>query len=260
MAKLSLNLEEMKMAGIELYDGMVVKVPLRKDYVIDIEELYADMKKHNYRLYNINGDAIVFYDGKVQRKVICVFPNVKEAVDVLEEEGFVFWDSLWVPFSNKDYPVAEEEQWKSVVNHYQKNHLLRLRRMDCLEQSKELGVRKMPKVVLRDYCLKIPERMLKVYSHSYETYGWLKPRVRESLDFDVSLLGTYNVINGVCEFVDADGDNYLSRTCGIVDELKRHGFKQVGYEVRLSDGDDVICEESLKHKWNKMPLIMEGVL
>lgn len=257
MTKLSLNLEEMKMAGVELYDGMVVKVPLRKDYVINIEELYADMVDHKYRLYNTNRDTIVFYDGKAQRRTISVFPYVEEAVRVLEDEKFVLWDSLWVPFSNYDYPLAEEEQWKSIVSHYQRSWALQSRRSECLAQAKDLGVRKISKVVLRDYCIKIPERMIKVYNHSYDAYGWLKPRIRENLDFDVSLLGTYNVINGICEFIDADGDNYLSKSCGIVEELKKHGFRQVGYDVRLANSEETICEESLKHRWKKMPLILE---
>lgn len=256
-----LNLErvdDLKNAGILLYDGMLVAYPTYRNLQgytaepLDLMKIHKNIAYFNRKGFNINGGTVVFYNGESPEAEFYAFPSTEEVARILIEDGYRYDNSIYVPFSNGDYPLQEAQQWEALRKHYQGPRLIKERRNACLENSKEHGIRKLPKLMLRDKCLHVPEEGINVYSEFHHSGYIISPVVRSCDCTTEHYLGSYSENNKVVIFVDADGETYLTgSTSNLFKLLREHGFREIKTMVPLSNGE-TIEEDKYKSKWKRV--------
>lgn len=175
-----------------------------------------------------------------------LFPKCGGAYATLQSEGFRK-SYFYVPFSNGDYPLAYEAQWKKLLEEQRKS--LREEFLeDCKGFCKKNGIKSIdPKLVAM--CFEIPGGGL-ITHHLYGD-SIVYP-VLSSMCFDstaCSWMGTYATNNGTCQFVYCDGKTYVTRNWDVVEALQASGFKRKDRFVPLSNGE-VPTDPRYKNIWN----------
>lgn len=221
------NVEEIRRNAIEVKDGMMVYWPQEQT----TEPLALGEIPFKFeRKFDMNNGILSFVlEGKVY-----VIPEMWGAYATLQSEGFRK-SYFYVPFSNGDYPLAYEAQWKKFLE-------------DCKGFCKKNGIKSIdPKLVAM--CFEIPGGGL-ITHHLYGD-SIVYP-VLSSMCFDstaCSWMGTYATNNGTCQFVYCDGKTYVTRNWDVVEALQASGFKRKDRFVPLSNGE-VPTDPRYKNIWN----------
>lgn len=233
------NVEEIRRNAIEVKDGMMVYWP--QEQTTEPLALGEIPFKFEHKFDMNNGILSFALEGTVY-----VIPEMWGAYATLQSEGFRK-SYFYVPFSNGDYPLAYEAQWKKLLEEQRKS--LREEFLeDCKGFCKKNGIKSIdPKLVAM--CFEIPGGGL-ITHHLYGD-SIVYP-VLSSMCFDstaCSWMGTYATNNGTCQFVYCDGKTYVTRNWDVVEALQASGFKRKDRFVPLSNGE-VPTDPRYKNIWN----------
>lgn len=192
--------------------------------------------------YDSNNSVITFVSESVQY----VIPYTRVVAQILRNAGFIN-KSIYVPFSNWDYPVYEKERWvalwQSAKEQWELDFL-----DDCKKHSDKEGFGSITEDLLKK-CFKIPKSGVYV-KHLYweQTYY---PYVHTFDCMAIERLGRYCTNNGTCVFVYRNGNTYVTRDWDVVNALRKAGYKEGDLFVPFSNGE-VIQDTATRMVWQNL--------
>lgn len=235
-------IDEIRNKAVRLYEGMVVVRPqLFAQTYISLKDVNPAEKD---RVYAINNSTIVFS----YNEGIFVMPYTRTTVEILKGAGLKE-DYLMVPFSNWDYPMYEKTKWE----------LLRVKARetckqefaeDCKQYCDERGFGELSNDVL-DNCFEIPRTGMKVKNVFYESTCYPLADMEVMNWISIRYIGKYSYNNGKVVFIYRNGKTYVAKGYGILEKLKKAGYKEDFLYVPLSNGEEIM-DEVLRTKWEAM--------
>ena len=231
------TLRELKKNSLKLYNGMIVVYPqFHQEDIFSLE----GKPKFDSRYYAVYNSTIIY----VENGDYYVCPWSKSTMKTLLKTGFEE-RSLYVPFSNWDYPKKEEELWqhlREMAQHEAEYHFLQ----DCIAYSNEHRIDTLPDEIM-DNCMVIPSSGIEVKK------GKFNDRIYPLLTcFDCAInrkIATYNYNEGVVVFIYYDGQTYITKGYGIIPILKKRGYREnEALFVPLSNKEEII-DPNIKQKW-----------
>ncbi len=245
------NIEELKATAIKVRnkEKIIVFWPQfnkhqEQTYTLDDDCLVGE------RTYNTNRSVIAFYD----ESILYVIPYFCEAIDILEAEEFQRSD-MFVPFSNREYPIEYKEQWEMMIREA-KELLEETYRSECLGYAEAVGVKPIDQKLLDDKCILIPEEGILVNHPDRETVRKFPIIAGYCCDsYTMNYLGRYfvNVKNGIITFVNADGAQYITKSETVHRQLFDNGYRFAKFEEVFEDDEEPAEEEVLSY-WNKLTI------
>lgn len=202
------------------------------------------------RTYNINNAVIAFYE----QEVLYVIPFFPEGITILENEGFHTRD-MFVPFSNREYPVVEQAAWKRMIEE-SKEILMEVYRQECIENAKKMGVTPIDQKLLDEKCMMIPDEGIVVNNPNKEPERRFPVIVGYCCDnATLDHLGRYyvNIKNGLITFVNADGVQYITRSEEVHNQLFDRGYKFRKMEEIFVD-DEEPADEDVMEQYNNLTI------
>lgn len=200
----------------------------------------------NEHTYNTNNSVIAFYE----QGTLYVVPYFDKAIRILEEEEFKP-SEMFVPFSNREYPLIHKKQWLKMFE--EARQLIKERyEAECIELSEKLGVQPVPQELLDQKCLNIPEEGILVAGENISEIRYYPVVFGFCCDnLTLDYLGRYCVKNGIISFVNADGKQYVTKSDKIHRILIDLGFKYRKFDVIFSNGEEAI-DEIIADYWNSL--------
>lgn len=188
-----------------------------------------------------NGTVAYIYQGYLYST-----PWTRQVEATLKENGFEE-HSIYVPFSNGDYPLHENAKWFSLKEAQERTAHENFRK-DCIKQAEENGVGELPPEILNKAFL-IPYSGIKVH-HLVGGESTQYPHTNgHFLDMNSEeLFCRYCYNNGKVVFVYRDGNTYVAWGYSIIEELERVGFKRRDMFVPFSNGETII-DPTLRKLW-----------
>lgn len=179
------------------------------------------------RVYNTCNSVIAFVDKDVQY----VIPYMRRIRSILENDGYVLNTSIYVPFSQGDYPLRDKKHWNKLKSVAKKQNRLDFIE-DCIKYSdiQEYGI--LEEEHLKK-CFEIPKEGIKVKRVlSGTTYYPLL----QSFDCSVDRkLGHYCINKAVCVFVYRNGKTYVTCNEKVISALKEAGYLEGDLFVPFSN-------------------------
>lgn len=197
--------------------------------------------------YTVNKSVIAFYE----RGTLYVIPYFKKAMEILEQEEYVQAD-MYVPFSNQEYPVLEMKRWHELQNEIKEIEKKGFE-AECLEFCQEVfKVEPISEELLKENCMLFPDTGMKI-SNSIKGEIQIYPEVTGNhLDcFVMDALTRYCIKGGIITFVNADGNQYITKKAEMLDKLMEAGYKFADIYVPFSNGEEPE-EEDIIRKWNSL--------
>lgn len=202
------------------------------------------------RTYNINNGVIACY----MQNVLYVIPYFKEIDKLLEAEGFEHSD-MFVPFSNREYPIESKEKWEAMIaeaRELQKESYHK----ECLEYATMLGISPIDQELLDKKCMVIPEEGILVNHPDKETERKFPVVCGYCCDnMTLEYLGRYfvNIKNGVITFVNADGMQYITKSEEVHRQLFEKGYRFSQFEEIFKENEEP-AEDEVTKRWNKLTI------
>ena len=234
MANETITMEEMKRRSIKLYDGMKVVCPQlsEREETIDLASLSDLIPKFN-GCYATNNSTVCFIsDGE-----IWVTPSTLMVIRSLSEAGFTE-RYFYVPFSNGDYPKAEQEKWYNLMKIA--NHLHKREFEDVCEAfCDKHGIGSLGDDIIKN-CFEMPAEGVMVKHHSFDDcyYPILNSDCLDCMAVDK--IGKFCCNNGIVVFVYRNGKTYVKKGYKIVKKLEEAGYKKTGIFVPFSNGEQIL--------------------
>lgn len=190
-------------------------------------------EKDEKKYWTNNGTTAFIHMG-----FLFVTPWTRQVEQTLEENGFRE-SSIYVPFSNGDYPLHENDKWVALKEAQERTAHENFRK-DCLEMADKLGIGELPPEIM-DKAFLIPYSGIKVHylvggeSTQYpHTNGYFLDMCSEML------FCHYCCNNGKVVFVYRDGNTYVAWGYEIINDLERAGFKRTDMFVPFSNGETIL--------------------
>lgn len=225
-------------------DSITINAPIRVTYFTGNEETYIpDVAKFN-GCYASNNSTLAYVDIE---GTLHVTPFTHAALKCLQENGFTE-KFFYVPFSNGDYPTAEKSRWEFLRKAAKKEYEEKFTE-DCLSYCEKNNIHKLSEDVLSK-CFEIPKTGVRTKKFGYEDTYY--PVITTSyLDcMSIEKLGKFCYNNGKVVFIHCDGKTYLAKGYKILDILRNAGYRQKGFFVPLSNGEEIL-DPYLADQWNK---------
>lgn len=203
------------------------------------------------RTYNTNNGVIAFY----MQNALYVIPYFNEITKILEEEGFEQSD-MFVPFSNREYPIEYKEKWEALMV---EAHVLQEEsyQQECLEYSAMLGVSPIDPELLSQKCMIVPGEGILVNHPDKEPERKFPVVCGYCCDnMTLEYLGRYfvNVKNGIITFVNADGKQYITRSEEVHRQLFDKGYRFTSRFEEIFKEDEEPAEDEFAELWNKLTI------
>lgn len=242
MAKTNL-METLKQESIRVYTGMIAVFPqFQQEEALNISEVLPKFPGCN--VFAVNNSTVSF----IHEDEFFVTPYTRDVISTLRAAGFVE-KSFYVPFSNWDYPKAEEAKWNMLRKKAQEAYAQEFVE-DCFKWCDEHHIGALSDKTLEN-CFEMPADGVKVKRLYFEECFY--PIVRGTcLDCTVvDKLGKYCTNNGRVVFVYRDGKTYVTKGYGILSELRAVGYTEAGLFVPFSNGEEIL-DFGLKARWDSI--------
>ena len=235
-------IDEIRNKAVKLYEGMVVVKPqLFTQTYISLKDVNPTAKD---RVYATNNSTIVF----AYNECIFVVPYTRTAVEILKGAGLKE-DYLMVPFSNWDYPMYEKTKWEFLRIKARETCKQEFAE-DCKQYCDERGFGELSNDVLAN-CFEIPRTGMKVKNVFYESTCYPLTDMEVMNWISIRYIGKYSYNNGKVVFIYRNGKTYVAKGYGILEKLKKAGYKEDFLYVPLSNGEEIM-DEVLSVKWEAM--------
>ncbi len=235
--KTTLAVEELKKRSFVIDHPMMIYWPQRHEQVIFKSEYDLDCENG----YDTNNGTVAFCtDG-----TLYVCPYVMGTMKALLEGGFSR-KSMYVPFSNGDYPVKGKEYWEQLKKEADEERERELIK-DCENFSDSHGFLPIDEKFFES-CIEIPEKGIAVrhWNWGEDTYY---PQVQGYFDvWAASKIGCYDINNGTCIFVYRNGKTYVTRNYETMKALWAAGYVRKSFFVPFSNGEEILDPEYAQ-KW-----------
>lgn len=242
------KIEELKAEAIKIKNGEKVIVHWPQ-FSTNQEQTFNLERDHcvNEHSYTVNNSVIAFYEGGV----LYVIPYFKKAIKLIQQEEFSEGD-MYVPFSNREYPLTDKEHWQALVAEARKT-LQEEYEAECIAFSKSfLKVSPIDQQIIDEKCLLIPEEGIEILtSQSKETrrFPVIVGNCFDCLTMDH--LGRYSIQDGIITFVNADGKQYVTKDQEVLDILIDSGYKYSVMPV-IFGKDEEPAQEEIAKRWNSL--------
>ena len=233
-------MDSLKGKAIRVYDGMMVVYPWSsKEESLNISELAPKFNG----CYAANNSTVCF----LTENQIFVTPYTREGMRILCSEGFRR-ENFYVPFSNGDYPKAEQFKWNALREMAHRSYELDFI-ADCEAYCDKHHIGEISKETL-ERCFMMPRTGVKVKHFYYESVYY--PIMNEGfLDCHCDNLGHYCTNNGRVVFVYRDGHTYVAKGYKILSELRAAGYTEKGLFVPFSNSEQ-IQDPVLRARWESI--------
>lgn len=199
------------------------------------EESHIFPSKSQLKVFNSNNGTIIFIDEAGNNFVI---PYVSGFINILTEAGYTE-ASIFVPFSNWDYPKYYKGKWQRLLKLCEQFEW-EVTREKAKEIAKKHGVMPIPEEIANK-ALEIPVYGIKAKHFYYESTVY--PNITSHLidNESAELIGTYYYNNGTYVIQSNDGKTYsVKHFDGILNLLQEAGYTEKAQYVPLSNGEVVI--------------------
>ncbi len=241
MAKNIIAMDSMKEGAVRVYNGMIVVYPwCSTEDVLDISELAPKFNG----CYATNNSTVCFVtDGE-----IFVTPYTRLGISSLCSAGFRK-EHFYVPFSNGDYPKAEQSKWNSLREKARQSYEADFV-SDCEAYCDKRHIGPISEEALAN-CFEMPENGVWVKHPYFEDYYY---PIIKSTCFDctaASSIGRFCTNNGTLVFVYRDGKTYVTKDYKILEELRAAGYTKSNLFVPFSNGEQ-IQDGVLRERWESI--------
>lgn len=155
---------------------------------------------------------------------------------------------FYVPFSNGDYPKAEQFKWNAIREKARQSYKEDFV-SDCEAYCDERHIGTISEETL-DNCFEMPENGVRV-KHLYFEDTYYPIMNQSCLDCRCDNLGHFCSNNGRVVFVYRNGKTYVAKGYKILDELRVAGYTKSGLFVPFSNGEQ-IQDCVLKARWESI--------
>lgn len=191
--------------------------------------------KSQLKVFNSNNGTIAFIDEIGNNFVI---PWVYGFRDILIQAGYTE-ASIFVPFSNWDYPKYYKVEWKNLLKLCEQFNW-EVTRENAREIAKKHGVMPIPEEIANK-AFEIPVSGVKTKHFYYESTVYpniTSPRIDNESE---ELIGTYYYNNGTYVIRSDDGRTYsVKHFDGILNLLQEAGYTEKSQYVPFSNGERAI--------------------
>ena len=232
--------DSLKEGAVRVYSGMIVVYPLYgQEEILNISKLTPKFNG----CYATNNSTVCF----VTDNEVYVIPSSRTVIRSLSELGFRK-DSFYVPFSNGDYPKAEQKKWETLREKARKSWAEEFSE-DCISYCDEHYIGAISDETLQR-CFEMPSTGVKVKHHYYEdTYYPIISTYFDSIA--TQYIGHFCANNGKVVFVYRNGKTYVAKGYDILKELREAGYREMGLFVPFSNGEK-IQDPVLKARWESI--------
>lgn len=242
MAKKIVTLEKIKKNGaVRVYNGMTTVFPqFSQEETLNISELAPKFNG----CYATNNSTVCF----ISDNEIFATPYTRVVRRALDNAGFVE-KFFYVPFSNGDYPKAEQFKWNSLREKARQSYAEDFVE-DCAFYCDEHHIGTISDETLRN-CFEIPSTGVKVKHLYFEDCYY---PIINSTCFDctaIDHIGRFCTNNGKVVFVYRNGKTYVTKGYKILKELRDAGYTESGLFVPFSNGEQ-IQDSVLKARWESI--------
>lgn len=238
----TIALETLKKDSVRIYPGIVAVFPqFNQEESLNLTELAP---KFNGR-YAVNNSTVCYVtaDGE-----IFVTPYTRSALSTLCNAGFSRRE-FYVPFSNGDYPKAEQYQWKTLREKARKSYEEDFF-SDCNKFCDEHNIGYISEESLKN-CFQMPMSGVRV-KHLYFENCYYPVITSTCLDcVAIDRIGKFCTNNGRVVFVYRDGKTYVTKGYKILSELRAAGYREAALFVPFSNGEEIV-DPVLKASWDRI--------
>lgn len=241
MANTNITLEQLKKEAVRVHSGMIAVFPqFSREETLDTSQITSKFNG----AFSTNNSTTCFVD----RDGAFVIPCTRKVRNALLSAGFKE-DSFYVPFSNWDYPAAEQEKWNSLLEKARKSHEEEFVE-DCITYSEEHHIDSINDEVLQN-CFEMPSTGVRVKRLNFENcyYPILNSGFFDCLAADN--IGHFCTNNGRVVFVYRDGKTYVAKGYKILSKLREAGYTESNLFVPFSNGEEIL-DFGLKERWESI--------
>jgi len=194
--------------------------------------------------YATNNSTVCF----VSDNEIFVTPYTRNVIRALNAAGFC-QKYFYVPFSNWDYPKAEQSKWNLLREKARQSYADDFVE-DCAYYCDKHHIGTISEEMLQN-CFEMPATGVKVKHLYYEDcyYPIINSTCFDSIAAD--RIGKYCTNNGKVVFVYRNGKTYVAKGYAIVNALRDAGYTETGLFVPFSNGEQ-IQEYALRARWESI--------
>lgn len=240
MANTYANLKELINESVHVTSGMIAVYPqFQTEEVLDS----SWTPKFN-GCYATNNSTVAF----VNENELFVTPITRAAMKVLNEADFSR-GFFYVPFSNWDYPKAEEKKWRRLqekANEDREDEFIE----NCAKYCDMHHIGSIDEDILKN-CFIMPATGVPVKHLHFENVYYPAITSRYLGCTETERLGTYCANNGKVVFVYRDGKTYVTKGYRVIEALREAGYKEKGIFVPFSNGE-TIMDPYLANKWEQI--------
>ena len=240
-AKKNLTMDSLKEGAIRIYPGMIDVYPqFSEEHLLKV----SDLEPKFNGCYATNNSTVAF----ISDNEMYVTPVTRAIRNLLISEGFRN-EYFYVPFSNGDYPKAEQAKWNSLREKAGIEHQREFLE-DCFSYCDKHNIGSIKEETLKN-CFEMPATGVKIKRFGYEDTYY--PLIN-SMCFDCiacQYIGKFCTNNGKVIFAYRNGKTYVAKGYGILTELRAAGYTESGIFVPFSNGEQII-DSGLRVRWESI--------
>lgn len=234
-------MDSLKEGSVRVYSGMIAVFPqFAQEEALNISELALKFNG----CYATNNSTVCF----VSDNEVFVTPYTRITMRSLCSAGFCE-KYFYVPFSNGDYPKAEQFKWNSLREKARQSYAEDFVE-DCVSYCDEHHIGTISEETLGN-CFEMPATGVKVKHLYFEDCYY---PIINSTCFDctaVDRIGHFCTNNGKVVFVYRNGKTYVAKGYKILNELRAVGYTESGLFVPFSNGEQIL-DPDLKARWESI--------
>lgn len=234
-------MDSLKEGAVRVYSGMIAVFPqFAQEEALNISELAPKFNG----CYATNNSTVCF----VSDNEVFVTPYTRITMRSLRSAGFCE-KYFYVPFSNGDYPKAEQFKWNSLREKARQSYVEDFVE-DCVSYCDEHHIGTISEETLGN-CFEMPATGVKVKHLYFEDCYY---PIINSTCFDctaVDRIGHFCTNNGKVVFVYRNGKTYVAKGYKILNELRAAGYTESGFFVPFSNGEE-IQDYALRVRWESI--------
>lgn len=236
-----IEMDSLKERSIRIYSGMIAVFPqLKQEATVNTSELAPKFNG----AFSVNNSTVSYVtDGEV-----FVTPYTRLAIRSLYAAGFR-QDYFYVPFSNWDYPKAEQARWKELREQADKSYAEDFVD-DCMLHCDEKNIGTISDETLKN-CFEMPVTGVQVKHRHFEDCYY---PVINTICFDCTVadkIGHFCTNNGRVVFTYRNGKTYVAKGYKVLGELRAAGYTEEGIFVPFSNGEQIL-DPVLRARWESI--------
>ena len=221
-------MDSLKEGAVRVYSGMIAVFPqFAQEEALNISELAPKFNG----CYATNNSTVCF----VSDNEVFVTPYTRITMRSLRSAGFCE-KYFYVPFSNGDYPKAEQFKWNALREKARQSYKEDFV-SDCEAYCDERHIGTISEETLAN-CFEMPENGVRV-KHLYFEDTYYPIMNQSCLDCRCDNLGHFCSNNGRVVFVYRNGKTYVAKGYKILNELRAAGYTESGLFVPFSNGEQI---------------------